>query len=662
MRIRRIKQLADPQKLDCLKFKFKILPGLQRAEFGVSIHREADYVDIRLQGHDPAGVLHAGYTVLEQLGYRFEISGPISPNGLNLDGLTDQDLLIRPIIPERGIRQHINFPMDISSYSLDEACEYLRNLARLRFNHITFHSYPTQWIRSPGAGETGLAGFFFYGQRHDLPDVPLLRRVIRNQKVYCIPEIEPAFDDWPQRSRLAVDWLWAVMHEARRVGLTVQFSFEPRGTGREPRDTLQQCAAILDDYPQIEILELITQETGGWGESQDPTILKDTISLHFGPSIVNHPDVAPLLNGSQPELARLVGELGHNLRAVKDLQDRLPVGDCQKVRLGVYCVRLDYLKACLALIGPAWNSQNFELALLPGHGSRQAAQNLQQMDLPAEQRQRTMAYNWLEFDGLMFVQQNAIPGIRSQLEQGSWGGVCFNHWRTAENCTTARYASQAALFGPSSEDEFYREEASRLEIAVPENYVEAMQLVAQADAEATVGLPNVGFCYVGVWGDEGLGALANWKADRLHAVRLLYTKASRLLLRCLKQTRYSPGLEHLNLLQNRISYSSLYLRAMETAVTLQPVIGDSRPDDLTSGQRLQVRRICNQALSLLRQAMRRYALLLPDRGCEGTLVSFYYTPMNVLRRIRWQYGGGPPDRYPVIYELVDAPPPPILTG
>lgn len=36
--------------------------------------------------------------------------------------------------------------------------------------------------------------------------------------------------------------------------------------------------------------------------------------------------------------------------------------------------------------------------------------------------------------------------------------------------------------------------------------------------------------------------------------------------------------------------------------------------------------------------MTLHAQAMPDRGCEGTFISFYYTPPAVLKRIQYEYG------------------------
>jgi hypothetical protein len=51
--------------------------------------------------------------------------------------------------------------------------------------------------------------------------------------------------------------------------------------------------------------------------------------------------------------------------------------------------------------------------------------------------------------------------------------------------------------------------------------------------------------------------------------------------------------------------------------------------------------------------MALYAEAMPDRGCEGTLISVYHVPPAVLKRIRQDYAGIPSD------QPHDEPPSPI---
>lgn len=610
---------------------------------------------IRVWGADETAALHAVYTVLEAIGYRFQITGPLLPLQPALDHL-NHAVTVRPAVGVRGIRQHLNFPMDISSYPLDEALAYIRNLARLRFNHITFHSYPNQFLALPGQGP---AGFFFYGQRHPAPQSPPFAGRVRNRRMFCIPEIEPRFDAWEERSRQAVAWLRAVMAEARRVGLQVQLSFEPRRTGAGLSETLADCAAVFAAYPELDVLELMTQETGNWGHAQPAGEVCTIVRELFGPGADAVPGLAQLLLDDQPDLGRLLGELGHNLLAAHCLQKEWH-GSGPRVAVGLYCTVARYLPVCVRLYKRA--AEGVPLCLLPGHGSRAVAEHaamlLEAEALPAD----LLYYSWLEFDGLMFLQQNAIPGIRHLLAAGATA-VCFNHWRTAENRAAARYASVASLLGAKAEEDFYLRDADELSAGVARDYAAAMRLIGEADARATVELPNIGFCYVGVWGESGTGLLAQWNPAIVAEVREMF-EAAHSQLRAALRTPASVGAlgpqrRWLAFLANRVRCTVLYLDGIAAALPVVALIGDRSPQHLSAEERVQVRLTCNRALALFRRYLRLHVQFMPDRGCEGTLVSVFYTPMSVLRRIRHDYGGGASDKWPVAYESFDAPPAPV---
>ena len=104
-------------------------------------------------GGSLSAVLCAVYDALADAGIFFEATGYSVIHSFSLDTFFSVNKQVKPKFRLRGIRQHINFPMDVSSYSLFEAKEYIRSLARMRYNAITFHSYPGQWHEVNKTGE-----------------------------------------------------------------------------------------------------------------------------------------------------------------------------------------------------------------------------------------------------------------------------------------------------------------------------------------------------------------------------------------------------------------------------------------------------------------------------------------------------------------------------
>jgi hypothetical protein len=614
---------------------------------------EGPAAGIVLRGADDTCVLHAVHTFLEQMGWRFEITGPIQLRDADLSAFTP--FAITPAIQRRGIRQHINFPMDISSYTLEEVKEYIRNLARLRYNHISFHSYPNQWIDGDQDGGLKTAGAFFYGQRHDIPEHPLLKKAIANAKTYCIPEIEPHFDDAQRKSEMAIAWLQEVMAEAKHCGLRIQFSFEPRGSSLEL--TLATCRRVLELYPLIDTLELITSETGGWGEANTQETVLRTLSAHYPPALVESPEFQTALKSGKANFDSIMSQLSALLAAIRAFKPEAAAKRVE-VALGVYCVLPEFHPAIFRVVLDEL-PEGVAFAFLSEHSSGRVADALVRASCSNAEWRRTFIYSWLEFDGTMYLQQNGVPGLERLLRQlqGKVQGLAFNHWRTAENQLVARYAAEACLAGSRPAREFYGQYAEALGIGNPAAFARAHELMAEADWIATNKLFNIGFCFAGCWGRKGLGYFEKWQISDIEGNHRLFVQVRGLLAQCAKRTASEAGRGFLSFLDNRVRCTMLYLRAMAKGSELQRFKG-LEPQQLSDAQKVELAQICDAALGILDQYMALHAEAMPDRGCQGTLISLYYTPPAVLKRIREDYAGIPSDQ-PHVETGHDEPPSPI---
>lgn len=645
------------------QLRLQLDADLSDGEFAVRPEGEG----IRLAGSDSAGVLHAVYTLLEMLSYTFEITGPRAPAKIAESAwMRLAETVVTPHVRRRGIRQHINFPMDISGYPLEEAFEYLRNLARLRFNAISFHSYPGQWYEVPGDPEPQLAGGFFYGRTHTFPtEHPLFARHVRNDKVFCIPDIEAVFDDRPVRSRRAIAWLQAVLVEAKRVGLRVQFSFEPRDAGTDLTRTLAAAESILNDYPVLDALELITEEEGGWG-GDAPAIgdIRELVRTRFGERFLASPIVSDRFRPGQAQILKVFGQLAHNIEAIRHLEEAWR-GRPNRPRLvsGVYCAAPDYLSAILELQRELL-PDSVEHALLPGHSSGNTAKHMQTTTLLDADWRRLTLYSWIEFDGMMYLQQNGLHGIRQALDYaasypaGAPKAMLFNHWRTAENRTCARFAALATLTGQRDEPAFYRAYASSLGIADAEAYVSAMLDLDELDGRSRDLLPNFAFSYAPCWGKPGsrLGSFYGWRLERIRFFRKQYEAIRSALESCLADTASADGRSYLAFLVNRIHASIVYCQAMAKVAGLAPICRWQRePDDLLPDECETVLQACNAALDDCERYMEIHCAAMPDRGCEGTLVDFYGTLPAQIKRIRFEYTGVPVEDVTVRHDGTDAP-------
>lgn len=645
----------------------KIHADMPEYAFAVKASEEDGKLKVELTGHDQTAALHAFYTFFEAGGFLFDITGPVAPEEFNREAVGQLDETINPVVKKRGIRQHINFPMDISSYTPDEAKGYLRNLARMRFNHISWHSYPNQWVEVLNDSIEEYAGFFFYGQDFAIPDMDVFRENVDNEAYYCIPHIEPYYTDTVRRSQMAVAWLQEMMAYAKSLGFTNQFSFEPREMSSDLGRTLVFADIILSTYPDIDILEVITEENCD-GRLMPLDDMMDTLRAIYGGDFV---DSAPLDHPSahtQMTVRQLFIQFGHNVLAIEKMKEELSY-DVQ-YSAGIYTTYAPRLKPLMYAVRN-FKPKDLPLALLPGHGSTRASNCIEEVGFTAEDWDNTLMYSWIEFDGLIYLQQNTLDGIARMIElameargEGSVPGIVYNHWRTAENRTVARYAAVSAIEGPVDIQAFYKDYAKRL--GVDEEafgaYAQAMEMLQDATWRSTNELPNIGFCFGNSRiGDPGapMGRFSWWDINDLVEIRKMYEQAAELLSKALTK---SPGKEakaYLAFLINRTECTVLFLDAMMKGMELKPfcsVKGDV--PDLTEEQKDEVHQKSREARELNMAYIRKHAEMMPDRGCEGTMMNFYYSTQSIWNSMEEVYTGKQTGNV-LEKKEGDAPPPPI---
>ena len=314
------------------------------------------------------------------------------------------------------------------------------------------------------SGKELTAGSFFYGMRYPIPDDKLISDHVRNKKLFCIPSIEPFDDQKEVKAQMAEDWLAAVMSEAKRCGMSVQFSTELRDQTME--DSLAAVDAIIKIYPMIDNLELITQETGS-DRKQDKSAeeMGKLVESYFGPDAMKDPELSSLITGGGKCLTGIINEVGHNTQVAKKLKEMWGSDPTKpQLSVGVYISgATENLKIAERLIQLYLPADIYTSAMVD-YGSRASAKTLTSVPLNQTTWNRMMLYGWIEFDGVMFLQENDIQGIHEMLgiaEQGNGGlpvhGFSLNHWRTSENRTTIRYVSEALIDSTLTPEAFYAE-------------------------------------------------------------------------------------------------------------------------------------------------------------------------------------------------------------
>ena len=624
---------------------------------------------VTLRGGSESALLCCVYEALSAMGVCFTTEGDSLKGPFRPDAVT-RNRTFAPYCRNRGIRQHINFPMDISSYSLKEAKEYIRNLARMRMNAITFHSYNGQWHPYRKDGQRVPAGHFFYGQRHSLPSRPETAAAIQNRRAFCIPEAEAVLDEPDKREQFAVYWLNEVMNTAKEVGMKVTLSMEcQESTPLEAEKEMVTEALRL--YPQIDVIELITPEGGGDDSRQitgeEALALSERL---FGKEVTESALAALSRDGNLPYGGTPTYALDGTLRSVKQIWrmwesrgEWMQDFPGKELQVGLYVTCKETLRVAKEIMNRIFPA-DLHYSFLPAHGSLAVAEAIRHMQFTDEELQKTMLYSWAEFDGNMYIQQNSSDGIQKLLELcretgsgASIHGICLNHWRTAENSLTISYAARACHTFETA-PEFYRQYAADHGIGAPETFAELMSELGELDVYNRDHLFNVGFCYLGCWlNPKGLGWIRGWKAECLEYSICAYGQLAEKIRGCLAQTEDPEGLRRLRLWENRFRCSVEHLKAISELEQIARFAEDAHPEQLTDAQKELVREHCARALEYCGRYEQLHLEEMPDRGCEGTIVSYCATiPVYIDHILQYFAEGEMVCRHQPA--TLDAPPPP----
>lgn len=623
--------------------------ALSRWDYALS----GDDNSLTITGGSDSAKLCGVFEALGRMGVWFDISGEWVTRPFDLYALRGQSLTVRPAVQRRGIRQHINFPMDISCYRIEDALKYIDRIVQLQYNCITFHSYPGQWHGEPdGKGGFGPAGGFFYGQRYYVP--AQYADMLDNRRIHCIPDIEADFEDEWKRDAFAKDWLRAVMARCHEYDMEITLSLELHGGTAQEQAAM--VADVLKSYPDIDVLELISGEGGG-GDTGD-VIPDSDVPAHLAAL-----GAANALDGMDMPRA-LPGVICFIERAMAVLAQReeilAAVGRNVEFRTGLYVMCRDTLRIARPIMNRVF--PDLSRSFLPAHGAVAVDDNIAAMGFEPQDWQHSMLYSWAEFDGNMFIQQMSTRGICSLVQRSIASGeqlygMAINHWRTAENRVPLGYAARAMLDG-MPQTEYYAAYARALNIAQVEEVVGALGQLEEMDVFCRDNLFNIGFCHLGCWlNPKGMDWIVRWDDYHIQYVIDVFDEQRGVFRSILNETSPSAAADWLRLMINRLSTSITHLRLILTLHEISSRIPADFPGTQDADMLAWTDEVLDRADVLAEQYMEQHIACMPDRSCQGTLVSYAVQMPAYIDHARHCFVRG---ESPCPHKLtsLDAPPPP----
>ncbi|MBP5236919.1 MAG: hypothetical protein J6128_05300 [Clostridia bacterium] len=588
---------------------------------------------IVLQGKTEGECLLAVYRFLENAGIVFDARGAhLSMDAPGTAAALKEGFRTEPFVRLRGIRQHINFPMDISSYTPDDAKEYIRNLARMRMNALTFHSYGGFWHDGPG--------HFFYGKTFPVPDDPRIKSRIDNERIFVSPGCEKIWGDEKSVADYAVGFLRELIRTAKTSGMRVTLSIEPT-------ENLKAVSDALRYYPEIDELEIISPELGVFGDAEETysQVFERAVEL-FGEKILDGSGLIPGLDPGLPVPPKIWDTINALAQAIKIYENRerlFPEGQEKPIRIGLYVLCRGSLYITKRIMDKCL-PESMTRTYLPAHGTEAVVDTLKYMKFEPEDFQKTAVHSWIEFDGNMYIQQNSAYAIEHTVDYlaGFTGaksvcGLYFNHWRTSENLIPISYAAAAAESRISLKDFCVRYAGSfGLECG---KFAETVARAGRFDTYCRDKLFNIGFCFLDCWTmHRGIGWTDLWKIESvLYAVG----EAEKLGL-CFSDLAESAqtdaGREVCDVCCNRYGAMICHLKLILSILKIRDICGKDN-SGLGEDQKQGIRSALDEAKVHFDEYIDAYASLMPDRGCQGLIVDYYKTMLSYIDYLSRYYLG-----------------------
>lgn len=506
-----------------LCIRIRVVPDL-----GEDIRVAAGGTSAVVEGKDAPSAVFGLYDLLRKCGYLFTFSGIVHPKN-KICAFPELAYSHTPDMKERGIRMHLNFVQDQSCFTEKEFADFIRGMPRQKMNFLLFHMYNCQEFYP----------FSYRGVKHldlaignlekkPLSDTMIGRDKIKVKKYWYPRELEGIEDN--EQLMLAVYARYRRMMElAKELGLQVAVSFEPETLGETLGSHLQEwsedtvainkkysltndwqeswcgkklvdadirnpvmydiaaerCQAILDAYPMIDQLHLISKEGVSYKRDTEEEYIaelerifekfgldRSLLDLDSLREIVPEESSERALNPQSTQywtvmpgenhFATVCGvlrfvEYAYGILCSAPLAERMSREGVKPV-ITVYTPNPATIRRVTPIVA-AMLPEGFSFHLLADYGAADIADNMGLWKPLFDKKLDVGVISWLEFDGCMMLQQGWMDAIRKNVAVAHGMGartIYFNHWRVRGNEHNAEAAAEAAwdLAGSSNADYF----------------------------------------------------------------------------------------------------------------------------------------------------------------------------------------------------------------
>lgn len=428
----------------------------------------------------------------------------------------------RPIF---GPHYWINFPMDPSAFTRGQWERLVNGWSRMGATTMGYHFYQGfPWYDVDMRGFKDQSGYFFYGQRHPMPDEPELNYAVDNERYFVSPEVEDFAEDLPRMHAWAQETIRRNMALAHELGMKNSVTFEPfgydipwpykikmqewnDGKAVEITDRLHPlmqeyvvCAvrSILTTYPDIDILKLVSGEGAkhpGTDEEKRDEIRRlvdgDLTDVHGGELALPGGDALAIL-------ADALTSCKLSYLAVQTARAEGVIPANVEIAIGCYPgSNFEVHPALFALIGKIVPDRDIKIHFLPAHGMGRSAEALDLIKAGTFDGRRLEISGWTEMDGWMYVPQSCLNEIRhmNRTMDGLPADALYAiQWRVAGTTFDNAYFCRSQWETSMTPETFWKELHPLLG-----GEGAALMEEGMAELEKHKGIA-FGFCFYGCWG------------------------------------------------------------------------------------------------------------------------------------------------------------------
>ncbi len=498
---------------------------LDALERHVLIQKANGRTEVLLRGGSALATRAAVFRFLEHCGVLFGPLEDFMPDQKQSPQWKPIEIRERAARPIFGPHYWINFPMDPSAFTRDQWLRMVQGWSRMGATTMGYHFYQGfPWYDVDMRGFKDQSGYFFYGQRHPMPDEPELNYAVKNDKTFVSPDVEAFAEDTPRVHAWAQETVRQSMAAAHKLGMKNSVTFEPFGydipwpykikmkewnDGNEVQITdrlhplmqeyvVSAIRSILKTYPDIDILKLVSGE-GAKHHAPEAEHIAKIKELVGGPLTDAKGGEIELPTGDA--LAILTDALTScklSYMAVKEARQQGMITDDLQVAIGCYPgSNFEVHPALFALIGKIVPDKDIKIHFLPAHGMGRSAEALQLIQEGTFDGRTLEISGWTEMDGWMYVPQSCLKETQNMNETiGTLPADALYaiQWRVAGTTFDNAYFCRSQWDDSLTPEEFWRSLNPLFDEKGTELMQEGMSELEQHKSIA------FGFCFYGCWG------------------------------------------------------------------------------------------------------------------------------------------------------------------